>query len=417
VKRKLSALIISFLFLTSIIPLSVTSENINRTIYVDDDNTEGPWDGTIEFPYQTITKGKNSANDGDTVFVFSGFYREYLRVNKSISIKGENRNTTVIDGGGNGNVVLISASSAEVSEFTIQNCGTDVVDSGIKLWYAPISYNKIYNNNFLGCGLSYNYYTSNNKFHHNTIENNMVNGKPLIYLENKSNVSINGYAGQVVLVNCDNISVSNLNISNVHNGCILYYSNNCSIFQNQIEQTSHGIVLYFSDRNIISENILISNSGGIIFGASNYNIMMRNKIKFNNIGIYDNLSPFIVRNHNNQISNNIIENNNIGVNLVWGHQALIKYNSLFNNNKGISIGFYSDTNIITKNNFHLNKRNVILAQLFDSNETIVDGNYWNIPRLFPKSFYGLKIFDTGFLPWLYFDWNPAFFPNDISITI
>ena len=34
----------------------------DRTIYVDDDNTDGPWDGTQEHPYQFIQDGVDNAS-------------------------------------------------------------------------------------------------------------------------------------------------------------------------------------------------------------------------------------------------------------------------------------------------------------------------------------------------------------------
>ena len=33
---------------------------LGATIYVDDDNTAGPWDGTLEHPYQHIQDGVNN---------------------------------------------------------------------------------------------------------------------------------------------------------------------------------------------------------------------------------------------------------------------------------------------------------------------------------------------------------------------
>ena len=55
------------------------------TIYVDDDNTAGPWDGTIEHPYQFIQDGVDNAQNDDTVFVFNGTYFENVMINKKIN--------------------------------------------------------------------------------------------------------------------------------------------------------------------------------------------------------------------------------------------------------------------------------------------------------------------------------------------
>ena len=55
---------------------------------------------TIVVPtdYPTIQQAIDSANNGDTILVKKGYYPETLIVNKSISIVGEDRNLTIIDG-------------------------------------------------------------------------------------------------------------------------------------------------------------------------------------------------------------------------------------------------------------------------------------------------------------------------------
>jgi len=77
--------IISLFFFSSVVPISIgydvkTSNFIEQpitfnnlgTTYVDDDNTEGPWDGTQEHPYQFIQDGLNASLEGGTVFVYDG---------------------------------------------------------------------------------------------------------------------------------------------------------------------------------------------------------------------------------------------------------------------------------------------------------------------------------------------------------
>ena len=66
-RKPITGGIILLFLLSSLIPLvSSDSPTFNKTIYVDDDNTEGLWEGTLEHPYQYIQDGIDSASDGDT---------------------------------------------------------------------------------------------------------------------------------------------------------------------------------------------------------------------------------------------------------------------------------------------------------------------------------------------------------------
>ena len=108
-------------------------------IYVDDDNTEGPWDGTIEHPYRYIVDGYENASAGDTIFVFSGFYDEVkeLVLSKSINLVGEDRDSTII----NWSMQEDYVDSIIVRGFTIKG-------QGITLFHS--SFHKICDNIFLG---------------------------------------------------------------------------------------------------------------------------------------------------------------------------------------------------------------------------------------------------------------------------
>ena len=193
-----SAVLILLFFISSmLIPIqSTTAESLN-TIYVDDDNTDGPWDGTIDHPFQFIRDGVNHASDGDMVFVCNGIYPERVRINTSIKLKGENKKQTIIGSDQFGskkqntsNGIVIISDDVTITRFSIQCCKGIFIASEKNLIYDNIlklndvglelsssSYNKIYNNKIKmnGIGiLSSVAYLSAEVSENNIIENNTI---------------------------------------------------------------------------------------------------------------------------------------------------------------------------------------------------------------------------------------------------
>ena len=73
--------------------------------------------------YSKIQDAVDDASDGDTVFVYddSSPYIENIIINKTINLIGENRDTTVIDGNGSGDVIHLDIDGVYISGFTLQN--------------------------------------------------------------------------------------------------------------------------------------------------------------------------------------------------------------------------------------------------------------------------------------------------------
>jgi parallel beta-helix repeat protein len=76
---------------------------------------------TVPDDYPTIQAAVSAAGPEDTVYVRKGVYTENIFISKSLTLQGEDRKTTIIDGGGSGNVVHITASQVRVSGFTVRN--------------------------------------------------------------------------------------------------------------------------------------------------------------------------------------------------------------------------------------------------------------------------------------------------------
>ena len=70
--------------------------------------------------YPTIREALRQVEFGDTVFVKPGVYSENVRLTQGVILHGEDKNTTIIDGGRSGPTVLGEA-QAEIFGFTIRN--------------------------------------------------------------------------------------------------------------------------------------------------------------------------------------------------------------------------------------------------------------------------------------------------------
>jgi len=91
----------------------------------------------------------------------------------------------------------------------------------------------------------------------------MVNGKPLVYLEDASDYRVED-AGQVILVNCNNITVKNLDLSNTSLGITLLETEDSKVLNNTASSNSkYGIVLAYSSNNTITGNNACNNGDGI----------------------------------------------------------------------------------------------------------------------------------------------------------
>jgi len=137
-KKVLSIWIISALLLTSFLAfLSFESENAEAvTITVDD---SGGAD------YKNIQDAIKASYDGYTVYVYSGSYYENVVVNRTINLIGEASNTTIIDGGGSGDVINVSENGVNISGFMVTGCGMSWENAGIKL--NNVQTCSIFNNN------------------------------------------------------------------------------------------------------------------------------------------------------------------------------------------------------------------------------------------------------------------------------
>ena len=267
---------------TSIIPS--TAQNIEKPL----PTSSGNWlyvGGSGPGNYTRIQDAVDNATDNDTVFVYddSSPYYENVVINKaSISLIGEDKNTTVIDGSKKDSVVLIEVDNVKIAGFMMMNGGTGI--------YITSQLNTITGNNicFNGDGIysrdeSFN--GSSNVITGNTIFENRNIGiylNAIAKVDIIDNVIFSNQIGILTEVTKDINLIDNVIFSNNYTGATIWGTQNCTITGNIISnngQNSQGAGIYlYSDTNILIRNTFQNNSVGLYVDSGTNRIEENNFI-------------------------------------------------------------------------------------------------------------------------------------------
>jgi len=244
--RKGLAVAVILLFIgMSVVPSTAVQELKEKSFPISYDGDTLYVGGEGPNNYTRIQDAVDNSSDGDTVFVYSGFYNDYfpqylccVKIHKSIKLLGEDKYTTIIDGGSNRDVIRISADYVEISGFTIQNSTLDIHirGSGIDQFYTDCEYSTIYDNIIRD-----NYYGISN------------------YLDPKSEIYGNIISENIygLLIWGKNTSIYG-NIIENNNGGILTRDISITIHNNHFEGNEIGLDL-FNSKLTGTENNFIDN--------------------------------------------------------------------------------------------------------------------------------------------------------------
>jgi len=197
--------------------------------------------------FKTIKEALEHALDGDEIIVKAGIYREQVVVNKSLKLRGEGFEKTVIETDAFVDAVVIFANNVSVQGFAVRNYGGTAYSSGIRLINAS------------DC----------------KIKNNLIEGKFIgIRLENGS---------------CRNIIQNNIVRSNQYGMFFMRRSSGNTVFNNSILGSGwNGIELaWHSDNNVFEANTIANNGGyGVevpIYSPSYENVFFHNNFLNNSL--------------------------------------------------------------------------------------------------------------------------------------
>jgi parallel beta-helix repeat protein len=263
----------------------------------------------------------NEASSGSTIIVSGGTYHENLIINnKSLTIKGEGKETTIIDGYGLSRpvVAFTQASDSSMQGFTISNGIRGIQMQGSD--NIKISDSIIKDNQYEGISLSN---SSNNTVSECRIVNNTT-GIDLGDLNDQRNNSI-----------LDNTISSNIEFGVKG----LQKTSGTKVLKNVISSNGkHGILTGGSDWDIECNNIFSNNDSGIFLNSANQILIKSNRISRNQNGIDAN-------GKNVSIFNNIVSDNiSINIKVEEGSKDLEVWNNSIMNSPTLAEDHRKNTN-------------------------------------------------------------------------
>jgi parallel beta-helix repeat protein len=383
-RNKIVILVVFMMLVTSIVgvfPIKFVKA-AGSTLYVG---------GSGAGNYSSIQSAIDAAGSDDTIFVYSGTYYENVIVDKSINLIGEDRDTTIIDGGGNGNVVIVTADGVNITGFTIQNSGSESTDVGMEIQsnYNTITGNYISNNNH---GLYLSSFSHNNLIAYNNVSFNNAYGICQFHSNNNTitanDVFSNSYQGIFIQFadSGDNvISDNNITHNDLTGITINLYADNNLVVGNNIIFNGGGMWVWGTKNNLIKGNNISSNYGdGVSLSGSSDNILSNNTLKFNTAEGID-----LYSSSENTFNNNNLLNNRNGLYLTYSNKNNIVCNNISDNTK-YGIYFYNNgaNNTISFNNISDNTQDGIYLQYDNDNNTIfrnIISNNWYALRLWRSS--------------------------------
>ncbi|MHA1520700.1 MAG: NosD domain-containing protein [Promethearchaeota archaeon] len=207
--------------------------------------------------------------------------------------------------------------------------------------------NTIANNSFIDCGFEFSDISTTNTFY-----NNSINSQSLLLYENQADLIINNVSNvaQVVLLDCSNITISNMTLVDNSIGIQIIRSSNCELSDNTIEDMRKESikVVYDSENNTVIRNSITNGSFAGIFNGydSHHNIIQENFVYDSSKGVS------VIQGDCKNVSiinNTLIKNNMEGISLYNAENCTILNNSITESTNGISLGFGNSNNSIEAN--------------------------------------------------------------------
>lgn len=309
---------------------------------------------------RTLRQAIQMANDGDTILLTKGIYREgALTITKPIRLIGQGN--PVLDGEKKYEILLISGKNILVKGITFQNSGYSAMNDFASIKLVNADRVSLIGNTIIDAYFAI--HVSNSTY--TTISGNRIQGSPV-----SEQLTGNG----IHLWKSTSAQILNNQITGHRDGIYFEFVSQSSITDNTSEKNiRYGLHFMFSNDDRYEGNTFRGNGAGVAVMYSKRVIMIRNRFEENwGPSAYGLLLKDIT---DSDISENAFLTNTVGIHMEGSSRIGITHNQFKNNGWAIKVQASCDDNRFTKNNFLGNSFDVGTNGTMMLNE--FSGNYWD----------------------------------------
>ncbi|MFX1563478.1 MAG: right-handed parallel beta-helix repeat-containing protein, partial [Promethearchaeota archaeon] len=216
------------------------------------------------------------------------------------------------------------------------------------------------------------------------VSENFVNGRPIIFWQDKVGGIVPIDVAQIILVNCSFVTVRDLFLSECIKGIIICDSIQIMIINNTCVSMDDGIVILGGASNYVTNNTCMKNRGYGLYIEGSDNFVINNTCKDNWA------SGICIEGSGNQVVDNTLINQSVGIYrfgiyLHYGYSNNISNNLCLNNWEGIKL-MHSEGNYITNNYiagaYHSTSKGIHIYGMSGHNTVVNNTVSYNLDGIF-----------------------------------
>ena len=315
------------------------------------------WSVTLEGPgLQAVL---DAALPGDVIELREGIHAGPARIDKALILRGRGG---VIDGGGQGSAVVVSAPGARIEGVVIRNSGEDVGASDACIYITPSATGAvIFNNSLTRCAFGI--------WVHETDGVQIIDNR----IESREELRTNDRGNGIQLFNASNLVVRGNHVSLARDGIYVSATEDSLIEGNVTSNLRFGIHYMYSYRNTVSGNVANDNTVGIALMES------RDLVVEDNRAFRNKRNGLLFRDvERSQIRRNHLEGNGSGMFFFSSIENVIADNRIIDNEIGLKIFAGTKRNLVEGNIIRGNREQVFYIATEDQLWGVGGpGNYWS----------------------------------------